>query len=283
MRQNPLLVTPTRPLPSRVAVVGAGTIGPDIGYYLLSNIADLGLILVDVAQDALDAATGRIEAHVNKGLARDKLTPQQAEAVLSGLVTTLDYGAIADCDWVLEAATEDLSLKRRIFARIEAVVSDAALITSNTSSLPAERLFAGLDHPGRATVTHFFAPAFQNPAVEVVDWAGADPGLVEYLRWVFCVTGKVPLVTRDVVCFMLVPVFDNWCNEAGYLLDRATPAQIDAVAEEFVHAGPFSVLNMANGNPIIIETNTLQMQEEGEHYRPAPVFETVEPWDTASS
>ena len=58
------------------------------------------------------------------------------------------------------------------------------------------------------------------------------------------------------ICFILDRIFDNWCNDAAYLLNDATASQIDKVAEEFVFAGPFFVLNMANGNPIIAETNT---------------------------
>jgi len=78
---------------------------------------------------------------------------------------------------------------------------------------------------------------------------------------------------------MLDRIFDNWCNEAAYLLDQAAVSQVDKVMEEFVFAGPFFVLNMANGNPIIIETNTLQM-EEGAHYRPAPILGSVDRWLT---
>jgi len=280
--QNPLLRTPTRPPPKSIAIIGAGTIGPDIGYYLKSNIDGLELVLVDVAQESLDGAMLRIADYVEKGLARKKLTEDQAASVMQNLVPTLDYEAIADCDWVIEAATESLDLKRRIFDRVEGIVSADTLITSNTSSLPAARLFGDLAHPERATVTHFFAPAFRNPAVEVVDWAGADSATVEFLRWLFCATGKVPLVTKDVVCFMLDRVFDNWCNEAGHLLEHATAAQIDEVAQEFVHAGPFFVLNLARGNPIIVETNTLQAEEEGDHYLPASVFRSVDRWETAS-
>ncbi len=279
---NPLLRKPTRPLPSRVAVVGAGTIGPDIGYYLKTNLPNLDLVLVDVAQERLDGAIERIEAYVRKGLARNKLTEEQAGGVMKNLVTTLDYDAMADCQWVIEAATEDLELKREIFASVESVVRDDALITSNTSSLPAEWLFADLKHPERATVTHFFAPAFQNPIVEVVEWERANSEVVDWLRWLFAATGKVPLVTSDVPCFMLDRVFDNWCNEAGYLLDEVTAAEVDYVAGGYVHAGPFFVLNLTNGNPIITETNTLQMREDGEHYRPAPVFGSVETWNTIS-
>lgn len=274
---NPLLTEPRRPLPKRVAIIGSGTIGPDIAYYLKSAIPDLTLYLVDVVQEALDQAMERISAHVAKGLKKGKLTEAQAARVTQQLVPTLDYEAIAECDWVLEAATENLELKRRIFAQIEEVVRPDALITSNTSSLPASRLFSQLAHKGRATVTHFFAPAFQNPAVEVVRWEHGDAEVLEYLRWMFSSTGKVPLVTSDAPCFMLDRVFDNWCNEAAYLLEGATAAEVDTVAGDYVHAGPFRVLNLARGNQIIVEANTLQM-EEGEHYRPAPIFRSVESW-----
>jgi len=276
--QNPLLAAPERPLPRSVAIIGAGTIGPDIGYYLKSALPDLELFLVDVVPEALERAVARITANVEKGRAKGKLSEDRAARVLEKLTPTLDYAAIAGCDWVLEAATEEIDLKHRIFAEVEKVVRPDALITSNTSSLPAERLFSGLRHPERATVTHFFAPAFRNPVVEVIRWAGADPEVIEYLRWLFCKTGKVPLVTADAVCFMLDRVFDNWCNEAAHLLDAATAAAVDAVARDYVHAGPFQVLNLANGNPIIVKTNTLQADEEGEHYRPARIFSSVESW-----
>ncbi len=279
--RNPLLQIPDRSLPSRVAIVGAGTIGPDIGYYLKSAQPDLELVLVDVAQAPLDKALERFAEYARKALARGKMSEAQAAAVVRGVRVSTGYDAICGAQWVIEAASEDIALKKRIFAQVEALIAPDALITSNTSSLPAARIFADLKHKERATVTHFFAPAWRNPVVEVIRAEAADPGIVDYLRWLFCVTGKVPLVTADVECFMLDRVFDNWCNEAAYCLDRATAAQIDSVAADFVHAGPFFVLNMSNGNPIIMETNALQADVEGEHYRPAPIFQSVTTWLTA--
>ena len=277
---NPLLATPARALPRCIAVIGAGTIGPDIGYYLKSALPGLKLFLVDVSQKAVDGALLRFQDYAKKAVARGKMSEADAAAVTSNLVGTLDYADIAGCDWVIEAATENLALKRKIFAQIEAVVRPDALITSNTSSLPAAQIFSALQHKERATVTHFFAPAWRNPAVEVIAWEQTDPAVVEYLRWVFCMTGKVPLVTADVARFMLDRIFDNWCNESALLLDRATAAEVDSVAAEFVHAGPFFVLNLARGNPIITETNTLQAEMEGEHYTPAPIFRSVDTWVT---
>ncbi|MGE5338467.1 MAG: 3-hydroxyacyl-CoA dehydrogenase NAD-binding domain-containing protein [Gemmatimonadota bacterium] len=279
---NPLLHTPTRALPRHVAIIGAGTIGPDIGYYLKSALPQLRLTLVDIAQPALDRALQRFQEYARKAVARGKMTEAQAAAVYSGIDATQEYARLADCDWVLEAATENLPLKRRIFAQVEGIVSPQCLITSNTSSLPAARIFAEMKHPQRATVTHFFAPAWRNPVVEVIDWEKTDRDVLDYLRWVFAMTGKLPLVTADAVCFMLDRVFDNWCNDAALLLDHATAAEIDSAAGAYVHAGPFFVLNLARGNPIITETNTLQADEEGEHYRPAPIFRSVDNWLTVA-
>jgi len=277
---NPLIVRPTRPLPRRVAIIGAGTIGPDIGYYLKSSIADLELVMIDRSQAALDRASARIHSYVAKGLAKGKLTEAEAARATAAISTSTDYAVIKGSDWVIESASENLPLKRAIFTEVESLVTPDALITSNTSSLPAARLFSHLRHPERATVTHFFAPAFLNPVVEVIDWPVLEREVLQHLRWVFASTGKVPLVTADAVCFMLDRIFDNWCNEAGHLLGDATAEEIDCVAQEFVAAGPFSVLNLANGNPIIIEANGLQAEEEGPHYRPAAVFRSVDRWKT---
>jgi enoyl-CoA hydratase / 3-hydroxyacyl-CoA dehydrogenase len=279
---NPLLRKSSRPPPRCVVVVGAGTIGPDIGYYLKSALPDLKLYLLDVSQPALDRAMQRFTEYTEKAVARRKMSAGEAEQVRANVHATTDYAVARDADWAIEAATEDLALKRKIFAQLETLMQPEAWITSNTSSLPAERIFAELKYKNRATVTHFFAPAWRNPVVEVIDTPALDRAVLEDLRALFCTTGKVPLVTADVPCFMLDRVFDNWCNEAAHLLDRANAAEIDSTAAEFVHAGPFFVLNLANGNPIIIETNTLQADEEGEHYRPAGVFRTTGTWNTVS-
>ncbi len=280
---NPLLQPVARPMPRKLAVVGAGTIGPDIGYYLAGALDDAQVVLIDVKREATDSAIARLHGYAAKAVTRGAMTEAQAGRLRARLSASTDYDAIAGADWVVEAATEDLALKRRIFAQVEARIDADAIITSNTSSLPAQRIFAELRHPGRATVTHFFAPAWRNPAVEVVAWPRADAACIAWLRRFFALTGKLPIVTRDVPCFMLDRIFDNWCNDAALLLGRASAAQIDAVASEFVHAGPFFVLNMAHGNPIIVECNTLQADEEGEHYRPAPVFRSVERWKTAAA
>jgi len=276
---NPLLIKPRRPLPNEIAIIGAGTIGPDIGYYLKSALPGIKLFLVDVAEKQLRNAEKRLEGYVQKAIDRKKMKQDKAEAVLKNISYTMDYDQIKACDLVIEAATENIPLKQKIFDAVEKIVSKDTIITSNTSSIPADRIFSRMKHPERTTITHFFAPAWRSLPVEVIDWEGASREVVEYLFWFFAQTGKAPIITDNVICFMLDRVFDNWCNEAAYLLKNASASQIDKAAEEFVFAGPFFVLNMANGNPIIIETNTLQM-EEGAHYKPAAILASVDRWLT---
>ena len=276
---NPLFIKPSRPLPEEIAIIGAGTIGPDIGYYLKSALPGIKLYLVDVVEEPLKNAEKRMAGYAKKAVDRRKMKEDQAKAVLDNIIYTMDYDEIKNCDLVIEAATERIPLKQDIFNRVERIVREDTIITSNTSSIPADRLFLNMKKPERTTITHFFAPAWRSLPVEVITWEGGSQEVVDYLFWFFAHTGKVPIITDNVICFMLDRIFDNWCNEAAYLLDHASASQIDTVAEEFVFAGPFYVLNMAQGNPIIIETNTLHM-EEGPHYRPAPIFGSVETWLT---
>ena len=276
---NPLLIKPSRSLPDEIAVIGAGTIGPDIGYYLKSAMPDSKLYLVDVVEKPLELAQQRIAGYTDKAIDKKMMKPEKAAAVRENIVYTTDYQQIKNCQIVIEAATESIPLKQKIFETVEDIVSDDTILTSNTSSIPADRIFCHMKNPQRTSITHFFAPAWRSLPVEVIAWEKGSQETLDYLFWFFANTGKAPIITDNAICFILNRIFDNWCNESAYLLDQATAGQIDKVAEEFVFAGPFFVMNLTNGNPIIIETNRLQM-EEGTHYLPASILASVDRWLT---
>jgi 3-hydroxyacyl-CoA dehydrogenase len=277
---NPYLVQTDRPVPDEMAVIGAGHIGPDIAYYLRTGAPDKKLYLVDVAEEPLKKAEQRFKSYAQKGLDRKKMTPEQAEQILGNIVYTTDYSQLKNCGLVIEAATENLDLKRKIFAQLEAIVAATCVLTSNTSGIPAQQIFSGMRHPERSTITHFFAPAWRSLAVEVINWDGASRELLDYLIWFFANTGKTPVVTDNVFSFLLNRIFENWTNEAAYLVDRATTYQVDAVCEEFVGAGPFFVLNMAGGNPITYESQQRRTAERA-CYAPSPVLLSVDKWNVA--
>jgi len=277
---NPYLIRNDRPMVEEMAVIGAGNIGPDIAYYLRTGAPDKKLYLVDVMDEPLKKAEQRFASYAQKGIDRKKMTPETAQQVLGNIVYTTDYNQIKNCGLVIEAATENLSLKQKIFNTLEEIVSDDAILTSNTSGIPADEIFSKLQHPERTTITHFFAPAWRSMAVEVVNWEGASRELLNYLIWFFANTGKAPMVTQNVFSFMLNRVFENWTNEAAFLLDRATSMQVDSVLEEFVGAGPFYVLDMSGGNPLTYESQ-VRRSKERPCYQPANIFLSVAHWNVS--
>ena len=117
---NPLLETVARPPPRRVAVIGAGTIGPDIGYYLKSALPQIRLTLVDVNQTAIDKALQRCNDYAKKAVAKGKMSEQQAAAGVANIAGTTDYARLADCDWVIEAATarSEKSMAQRLASEL---------------------------------------------------------------------------------------------------------------------------------------------------------------------
>jgi 3-hydroxyacyl-CoA dehydrogenase/enoyl-CoA hydratase/carnithine racemase len=267
-------------MPEEMAVIGAGHIGPDIAYFLRTGLPEKKLYLVDVVEEPLKKAEKRFREYAQKGIDRKKMTPELAEKILSNIVYTTDYAQLKNCGLVIEAATENLGLKKKIFNALEEVVRDDAILTSNTSGIPAHEIFTGLKHPERNTITHFFAPAWRSLAVEVINWKGAGRDVLDFLIWFFANTGKAPVVTDNVYSFLLNRVFENWTNEAVYLLDRATTKQVDAALEEYVGGGPFYVLDFSGGNPLTHESQVRRMAERA-CYKPSPLLQSVAKWNVA--
>ena len=278
--QNPYLIQPGFPMPDEVAVIGAGNIGPDIAYYLKTGLPEKKLYLVDVAAEQLEKAEKRFQGYAQKGVDRKSFSREHADLILKNIVYTTDYSQIKNCKLVIEAATENLDLKKKIFSVLEEIVAKDAILTSNTSSIPADQIFTGMQHPERSTVTHFFAPAWRSLVVEIVKWDTLDGHVLDYLNWFFANTGKVPIITDNVIAFLLNRIFESWTNEASFLVDKATTFQVDAVAEQFVGAGPFFVLNMAGGNPLTYASQTRRSAERA-CYMPSPILLSVDKWKTA--
>ncbi|MCC6609765.1 MAG: hypothetical protein IT515_08865 [Burkholderiales bacterium] len=132
---NPLR-QPARPMPKRIAAVGAGAIGPAIGYYLKNALPALDLVLVDVRQEALDRAVGRFGEYAGKAVGRSKMTEAQAAAVTRAVHATTDYAEIRGADWLLEGATE---------------VGNAAFGRSACTAAAREGIGAFLEHGSRTT------------------------------------------------------------------------------------------------------------------------------------
>ncbi len=271
--QNPYLIKPTRPIPKEMAVVGSGTIGPDIAYGFRVAFPQMKLFLVDVAEEPLKKAKARFEGYAQKGVERKTIKPELVEAILGGIVYTTDYSQLKNCELVIEAATENLDLKKKILSQIEAVVSKDAIITSNTSGILAHQIFSHLNNPERTTNTHFFEPAWRSMGVEVINWEKANPETVNWLLWFFAQAGKAPIAAQDAFSFVLNRLFETWGSETAWMLPKATSKEIDFISEQFLGAGPFGIMT----NPLTY-SSMMRRTAEGECYTPSRLLLSVDKW-----
>jgi 3-hydroxyacyl-CoA dehydrogenase len=260
-------------MPKEMAVVGSGTIGPDIAYSFRTAFPQMKLYLVDVVEEPLKKAQARFEGYAKKGVERKTIRPEQVEAILGNIAYTTDYSQLKNCDLVIEAATENLELKKKILSQVESVVREDAIITSNTSGILAHQIFSHLSHPERTTNTHFFEPAWRSMGVEVINWEKADPEIVNWLLWFFAQAGKAPIAAQDAFSFVLNRLFESWGSETAWMLERATSKEIDYISEEFLGAGPFGIMT----NPLTFASQTRRSAERAA-YAPSRLLLSVDKW-----
>jgi len=247
-----------------VGVIGSGAIGPDLAYGFLTAVArepGSKVYLVDVKKEALEEGAARIRGYVEKGVARGKISPGAAKKILGALQPTDKTRDLADCDYVLEAASEDLGIKRRILADLEQVVRPDCLIGFATSGLPRKYIAAEAKHPERCFVNHPFFPAWRSLPIEIV--GSGDEALGKRMIETIKKLGKVPIVTADVECFAADDVFCNYIAEAARIVEEgvATPAQVDAIVDRAIGGGgPFNVMDLTKGNLLVHKCQVLMQK-----------------------
>jgi 3-hydroxybutyryl-CoA dehydrogenase len=180
----------------RVAVVGAGTMGHGIAYAAL--LAGMPVTLSDSRDEALNAALARITELLARGVERGKLDPAASAAAAQRVRTARDLAhAVADATVVIEAVSEDLALKQRVFAELDRAAPADALLATNTSSLSVATIAAGVRARGRVVGLHFFNPVHAMRLVEVVTHPDATAAAVDRAVAFARALGKEPIVVRD--------------------------------------------------------------------------------------
>ncbi len=242
----------------RAAVIGSGNIGPDIALHLVKTLAPVGaqVLLLDISEAALDAGRRKMFGKIEKGRQSGAFREAHADGMKGSVEFSTDYGRLEETDLVIEAASEDLPVKRAIFAAVEERVGPDAVLLSNSSHLPPSQLFSDLAKPERAAVAHYFFPAERNLVVELAaDRAGRE--LLPWLLGFYEAIGKVPVAVGDRFGHALNPVFEGLFLAAALAVEEGlgTTREVDDVARRVLRLGigPFTAMNLTGGNPIACE------------------------------
>jgi 3-hydroxybutyryl-CoA dehydrogenase len=256
-----------------VAILGSGSMGSGIAQ--VCALHGLATVLYDLTPDIVNAAYGRISASIQKGVDLGKTAPQAAAAALARLHATADLADVSIADLALEAAPEDLAIKRDLFRRVDVLLGPQALLASNTSSLSITALASSTGRPERFLGLHFFNPPLLMRLVEVIRGDRTSPETLEAGLAFARALGKTPVVCRDTPAFIVNRVARPFYGEALRLLgeDAADPATIDALLKSLgFKMGPFELMDLIGLDVNFAVTQSVYHAFfEEPRYRPHPI------------
>lgn len=234
--------TPEHPL----GIVGAGAMGAGIAQVALAN--GLDVVLWDQAEGAAEKARAAIFARLARSVEKGELEPALRDSAERRLRLAGGLPDFAGCGAVIEAVVEDLEVKRRLFAELEGIVAEDAILASNTSSLPIGAIARAARRRRRIAGLHFFNPVPLMRLVEVIRAADTDDAVVESLVALGKRLGRVPVVVKDAPGFLVNLGGRAYTTEALHLLHEgvATPDEIDAVMRDCCgfRMGPFELMDL---------------------------------------
>ena len=212
---------------SRVGVVGLGTMGAGIAQVCLQ--AGLEVVGRDVSDELGERARGRIDHYLSRGVEKERLTQDEKDAALGRLMTTTELADLAACELVIEAAFEDLDVKRGLFAGLDGVVSPEAILATNTSALSVTQIAEATQDPARVVGMHFFNPAPVLPLVEVIRTVHTSDEIFDAAYAFAQQIGKEPVACNDTPGFIVNRILIPLLNDCVRVLDeaRVTPEDVD--------------------------------------------------------
>ncbi|PYP52027.1 MAG: 3-hydroxybutyryl-CoA dehydrogenase [Gemmatimonadetes bacterium] len=259
---------------SRVAVVGAGTMGNGIAHVFAQHGWDTALI--DVAPGLLERVVGIIRANLERQVKKGTLTAQQRDAALGRIRTASSLEAVTDAELVVEAATEQPDVKFRIFRDLDRVAPPAAILATNTSSISITTIAAQTRRPGQVIGMHFMNPVPVMQLVEVIRGLETGEETVGKVVEVVRLLEKTPVVVNDAPGFVSNRVLMPMINEAVFCVMEgvATPEAVDSVMKLGMNhpLGPLALADLIGLDVCLAILEVLQRDLGDDKYRPAPLL-----------
>jgi 3-hydroxybutyryl-CoA dehydrogenase len=200
----------------KIAVVGGGQMGNGIAH--VAAVAGWPVAVYDVSAASLDRARSTIEQNLGRQVKKDQMTREAAEATLGRLSFSPELASVGDADLIIEAATENIDLKFKIFQQLSKAASPAALLASNTSSISITAIAAHTDRPDRVMGMHFMNPVPVMKLVELIRGLATSDDTFAAIEAAAQRMGKTTVVGRDMPGFIVNRVLMPYINEAVYAL-----------------------------------------------------------------
>jgi 3-hydroxybutyryl-CoA dehydrogenase len=258
----------------RVGVVGAGTMGNGIAHVFARSGYDV--VLCDIEQRYLDRALETIGKNLDREVAKNKISAEAKTAALQRIQSVVDRTKLADCDFVVEAATEKFEIKAQLFRDLDRICRPEILLTSNTSSISITRLAALTKRPAQVIGMHFFNPVPMMKLVEVIRGLATSDETFTMVRDLAVKLDKTSVEVNDAPGFVSNRVLMPLLNEAMYAVMEGV-ATAQAVDEVFKlgMAHPMGPLTLADFIGLDVCLDIMRVLHDGlgdPKYRPCPLL-----------
>src|SRR5277367_3187216 len=256
----------------RVGVIGAGTMGNGIAHVFARSGFDI--VLCDLEQRFLDRGLAAIAKNLDRELAKSKITAADKVSTLGRITVVVDRAKLAECDLVIEAATEKFAIKAEIFRELDRILKPDVILASNTSSISITKLGALTGRADKVIGMHFFNPVPVMKLVEVIRGLATSQGTFETVRDLALELEKTPVEVNDAPGFVSNRVLMPLLNEAMYAVMEgvATPQAVDEVFKLGM-AHPMGPLTLADFIGLDVCLDIMRVMHNGlgdPKYRPCP-------------
>lgn len=255
----------------KAAVLGAGTMGSGIAQLMAQN--GITTVIYGRNEERLNNALNKIEKGMMKRVEKGKMTEDEVKTIMSRLSVSTDIKAAADCDFVLEALLENVVLKQEIFAKLDEIVKEDAILASTTTACSLTEIASAMKNPQRFAGMHFYNPAVVMKLVEIMPAIQTAPETISKVVEIATDLGKETVVTaKEGIAGITSRILAALLNEAVWVLEEGigTAADIDkAMKMGANHAmGPLELIDLIGLDVHLAKTETLYSKIGDARYRP---------------
>lgn len=210
---------------TKVGVVGAGLMASQLAL-LFARQLKVPVVMTDIDQSRVDKGVAYVHAEVDKLLGKKRISPDAANRTKALVTGSVSKEAFSDADFVIEAVFEELSVKKQVFAEVEAIVSPECILATNTSSLSVTAMAEDLRHPERLVGFHFFNPVAVMPLLEIVRAPKTDDAVLATAFELAKGLKKTAVLVKDAAAFVVNRILLRLMGEVIAAFDEGTPAQV---------------------------------------------------------
>ena len=260
---------------AKVGVVGAGLMASQLALLLLRNLK-CPVVMTDIDQERADKGVAWVKNELQKLVEKKRMSAESAARLALLISGSADQKTFANCDFIIEAIFEELSLKQELFKKLESIVSPECVLATNTSSLSVEAMTQGLKNPERVVGFHFFNPVAVMPLLEVARTSTTDDATTATAIAVGKELKKTMIICKDAPGFVVNRLLTRFMGEVTDAVDEGTPPAVaDAAMMEIgFPMSPFQLLDLVGPGVALHVSETLH-KNLGPRYRISPTMQRM--------